>query len=58
MTKLFISYAHADSEIVLNISKQLQQAGYEVWIDTHGIRGGSEIVRGIPLLTKHLLQIS
>jgi hypothetical protein len=61
MTRLFISYAHADSEIVLNISKELQQAGYEVWIDTHGIRGGtlwgSEIVRAIPLLTRHLPQI-
>lgn len=62
MTKLFISYAHADGEIVLNISKELQQAGYEVWIDTHGIRGGtlwgSEIVRGIKECDIFLLFVS
>jgi tetratricopeptide (TPR) repeat protein len=51
MTKLFISYAHLDSGVVLNISRQLEEAGYEVWIDKLGIQGGdlwvSEIVKGI-----------
>jgi tetratricopeptide (TPR) repeat protein len=51
MSKLFISYAHADSEIVTRISKELQEAGHEVWIDLHGIQGGtlwgSEIAKAI-----------
>jgi len=51
MTKLFISYAHLDSGTVLNISRQLKEAGYELWIDKLGIQGGdlwvSEIVKGI-----------
>jgi tetratricopeptide (TPR) repeat protein len=51
MTKVFISYAHLDSGIVLNISRKLQEDGYEVWIDKFGIQGGdlwvNEIVKGI-----------
>lgn len=41
MSKLFISYAHADSDIVTAVSRELQEAGHEVWIDTHGIQGGT-----------------
>lgn len=41
MTKLFISYAHKDSETVTGISEKLREAGYEVWIDTGGIQGGA-----------------
>ena len=51
MSKLFISYAHADREMVIQVSKELQDAGHEVWIDTHGIQGGtlwgSEIAKAI-----------
>jgi len=51
MARLFISYAHADNIIVNEISKVLQEAGHEVWIDTHGIQGGtlwgSEITKAI-----------
>jgi hypothetical protein len=49
--KLFVSYAHLDSGIVLNVSQQLQEEGYQIWIDKFGIQGGelwvSEIVKGI-----------
>ncbi len=62
MTKLFISYAHLDSDIVLDISGQLQVAGYEVWIDKFGIQGGdlwvSAIVTGISDCDIFLLFIS
>ena len=62
MTKLFISYAHADGEIVLNISGQLQEAGYELWVDKSGIQGGdlwvSAIVKGIRDCDIFLLFIS
>jgi len=51
MSKLFISYAHADSDIVTTVLKELREAGHEVWIDTHGIEGGtlwgSEIAKAI-----------
>ena len=51
MKKLFVSYAHLDSGIVLNVSRELQEKGYEVWIDKYGLQGGdlwvSEIVKGI-----------
>ena len=62
MTKLFISYAHADSEIVLEISGELQKAGYEAWVDTSGIQGGAlwgrEIVKGINSCDVFLLFVS
>ena len=62
MTKLFISYAHLDSGIVLNISRQLKDAGYELWIDKWGIQGGdlwvSEIVKGIRGCDVFLLFVS
>ena len=62
MTKLFISYAHLDSGIVLNISRELQEKGYEVWIDKYGLQGGdlwvSEIVKGIRSCDIFLLFVS
>jgi tetratricopeptide (TPR) repeat protein len=60
--KLFVSYAHLDSDIVLDISGQLQVAGYEVWIDKFGIQGGDlwveEIVKGISGCDIFLLFVS
>jgi tetratricopeptide (TPR) repeat protein len=51
MSKLFMSYAHADGDVVTALSKELQEAGHEVWIDTQGIAGGtlwgSEIAKAI-----------
>lgn len=41
MSKLFVSYAHADSDIVTAVSRELQEAGHEVWIDKYGIQGGT-----------------
>ncbi|RPI89955.1 MAG: TIR domain-containing protein [Chloroflexi bacterium] len=41
MTKLFISYAHADTEAVIRIVEDLREAGHDVWIDTRGIQGGT-----------------
>ena len=62
MKKLFVSYAHLDSDIVLDISGQLQVAGYEVWIDKFGIQGGDlwveEIVKGISGCDIFLLFVS
>lgn len=40
MTKLFISYAHRDSDVVISISNELRDAGYDVWVDISGIQGG------------------
>ena len=51
MTKLFISYAHLDSKTVVDITNELREAGYEVWMDVSGIQGGDlwveEITQGI-----------
>jgi tetratricopeptide (TPR) repeat protein len=62
VTKLFISYAHLDNDIVLDISGQLPVAGYEVWIDKFGIQGGelwvSALVKGISDCDIFLLFIS
>jgi tetratricopeptide (TPR) repeat protein len=62
MARLFISYAHADSVIVKDISKVLQEAGHEVWIDRHDIQGGtlwgSEIAKAIIACDALLLFLS
>lgn len=50
-SQLFISYAHADSEMVLPVAEGVIAAGRVVWIDKDGIKGGAgwagEIVRAI-----------
>ena len=38
---IFISYAHRDSDVVLNIAKAITEAGYRIWYDD-GIAAGSE----------------
>ncbi len=40
MTKLFISYAHLDGNIVTGIVNELREAGHDVWMDVEGIQGG------------------
>lgn len=51
MSHLFISYSRQDSKEVDPLSKRLEQAGHNVWLDRSAIQGGSrwqeEIVRGI-----------
>jgi len=48
MTDLFISYAHADSQLVFNgfsiqrLIETLQDRGYRLWMDVLSIPGGSE----------------
>ena len=37
---IFISYAHRDSDVVLNIAKAITEAGYRIWYDD-GIAAGS-----------------
>ncbi|MCX6056748.1 MAG: toll/interleukin-1 receptor domain-containing protein [Chloroflexi bacterium] len=62
MTKLFISYAHADEKIVQIQARDLQDLGFDVWIDTRGIKGGSlwgsEIVEAITHCNFFLLFVS
>lgn len=41
MTKLFVSYAHVDSETVNRVTEELRNAGYDIWIDARGIQGGT-----------------
>ena len=62
MTKLFISYAHLDSAIVVPVADELRDAGYDVWIDTKGIEVGDlwveEITNGISACDFFVLFIS
>ena len=50
MSRLFISYAHADSIVVNEVWKQLQEAGHEVWIDTQGIQFDTPLNVNVALL--------
>lgn len=62
MKKIFISYAHIDKETAESVSRHLQDLGYDVWIDTRRLRGGSvwskEIELGIINCDVFLLMIS
>ena len=48
---VFISYAHADRTRAVAVTTRLRQAGWTVWVDEAGIRGGArwagEIERAI-----------
>ncbi len=62
MTRLFISYAHDDKEVVRPLATELQNLHYEVWIDIQGLKGGalwgSEIVKAIKKSDFFLLFVS
>jgi hypothetical protein len=49
--QIFISYAHSDIDIANRLTKDLEQAGYEVWYDRTDIKTGTrwddEIVKGL-----------
>lgn len=51
MSHIFISYSREDSDCVLKVARQLEAAGYPVWIDVESIPGGNQwandIARGI-----------
>ena len=38
---IFISYSRADLEIVTSFARQLEYAGYKIWIDQTGIDKGA-----------------
>jgi hypothetical protein len=40
---VFISYAHADSEIAHKIATDLEEGGISVWIDVQGLAPGTRI---------------
>jgi hypothetical protein len=50
-TQIFISYSHSDMEFASKLTKDLEQAGYEVWLDRTDIQTGArwddEIVKGL-----------
>jgi hypothetical protein len=46
-TKVFISYSRKDDRFVQRLTDDLRAAGYEVWMDISGLRGGQEWVGGI-----------
>jgi len=62
MAKLFISYAHGDKEKVRQLARELQDLGFDVWIDTRGLKGGTlwgtEIVKAITDCDFFLLFVS
>lgn len=50
-TQVFVSYSHSDMEFAGRLVKDLEQAGYEAWLDRTDIQTGArwddEIVRGL-----------
>jgi hypothetical protein len=50
-TQIFISYSHSDTEFTDVLTKNLEQTGYDVWLDHTDIKTGAhwddEIVRGL-----------
>lgn len=40
--EVFISYAHGDYKVVMDIVTHLKQKGCEVWFDEEGIKGGDD----------------
>jgi hypothetical protein len=61
MTRLFLSYAHADKDFVCPLVTELRELGFDVWIDTQltgGTLWGSEIVKAISQADFFVLFIS
>jgi hypothetical protein len=50
-TQVFISYSHSDTAFAGKLTKSLEQAGYEVWLDRTDIQTGTrwddEIIKGL-----------
>jgi len=46
-TRLFVSYSRKDTKFVRRLAGDLEQAGYTVWVDVTGVRGGDEWVMQI-----------
>ena len=42
---LFISYSRKDSELAHRLADDLRTAGYSVWVDVGGLRGGQKWLR-------------
>ncbi len=40
MGYIFLSYSRKDRQIMDTLARKLQDAGFEIWLDTKGIRGG------------------
>ena len=47
LATLFISYSRKDSEFAHRVADDLRTAGYSVWVDVSGLRGGQEWAREI-----------
>lgn len=47
LATLFISYSRKDDEFAHRLSDDLRTAGYSVWVDVSGLRGGQEWAREI-----------
>lgn len=45
--RIFVSYAHKDAKFVRVLQNKLQEAGFEVWIDTERLGGGDDWRDGI-----------
>src|SRR5688572_32175508 len=62
MSKLFVSYAHEDAANVQTIVRELQDLGFDIWIDSRGLKGGAlwgpEIVKAIANCDFFLLFVS
>lgn len=48
MEKVFISYSRKDIEFARKLAGDLKKAGYDVWWDITGLRGGDDWVSTIP----------
>jgi simple sugar transport system substrate-binding protein/ribose transport system substrate-binding protein len=47
VTSLFVSYSRIDGKFVQRLADDLRAAGYTVWVDISGLRGGDDWVREI-----------
>jgi hypothetical protein len=52
MSQIFISYSRKDIAFVRKLAGDLEKAGYSVWWDVSGLRGGDDWVRVIPAAIK------
>lgn len=59
---IFLSYSNRDLKFIAKLTKSIEVAGFEVWIDREGIRGGdqwrSSIVKAIERADAFLIVLS